>query len=99
MKTKRKDQTIEHERGATYARPTYAVYEHFVYGRGSVLAGQSGRRYVDGGFATPEEAKAKYPDAEILEGSTYQAPCLSHLPGDDDVNPHGDPDWDDYRNE
>lgn len=93
--------TIERERGQTYNRHTFAVYEEFTYPRGSILAGQSGRRYIDGGFETPEAAKAAHPEAQIIDGSTFQAPCLAHLP-DEDVTPGGYNDRDeadDYRNE
>jgi len=91
--------TIEQERGQTYSRPTFAVYAHFTYPRGSVLAGQDGRRYVDGGFPTPEAAKAEYPSAEIIDGSTYAAPSLNHLP-DCEPGSYNDPDEAaDYRNE
>lgn len=77
--------TIEMGRGATYRNSKFTVYEHGVYPRSSVLAGQSRRRWLDD-FDTLEEAKAAYPEADVLvDGSTYAEPDLSHLPDDDDV--------------
>jgi len=78
--------TIERERGETYSKATFAVYEHGTYGRSSVLAGRPKRIYRDGGFSTVEEAKAKYPNAKVLEWSTHipMAQMVSHLPDDSD---------------
>jgi hypothetical protein len=69
--------------GATYSNDKYTVYEISTYSRSSVLAGQQCRRWMDD-FETLEEAKAAYPDAELIEGTTYQEPDLSHLPDDTD---------------
>ena len=69
--------------GATYNSEEYGVYEYGRYGRGSVLAGQQKRMFLDS-FATLEEAKAAYPNAEYHEASGYQAPYLNHLPDDGD---------------
>lgn len=66
-------------RGATYVRPVYGVYEYGVYGRGSVLAGQTRRVFLDS-FATLDEAKAAYPGAFVVNGSGYAPPSLAHLP-------------------
>lgn len=90
--------TIEPERGETYRRTTFAVYSHSVYPRHSVLAGQPCRTYVDGGFTTIEDAQAKYPNAEVIHGSTHRsvASITAHLPGDDDVDPFGDHEPNDY---
>lgn len=74
--------TIERGRGATYATDRWTVYEHGTYERGSVLEGQSRRVWVDD-FDTLDEARAAYPDAEIITGSTYRPPSLNHLPGED----------------
>jgi len=80
MKT---DLTIERGRGATYASDRWTVYEHGTYGRDSALSGQSRRSWLDD-FETLEEAVTAYPEAQVIDGSTYRPPCLSHLPGDED---------------
>jgi hypothetical protein len=49
--------------GATYRDEDYGVYEYGVWGRGSVLAGQSRRTFIDS-LKTLEEAQAKYPKAQ-----------------------------------
>lgn len=77
--------TIEPKRGATYGpseEAPYAAYEYSTYGRGSVLAGQQRRVFLDDG--TLEELKAKYPKADVMAGSLYQPPSLNHLPDEDD---------------
>lgn len=81
-----KHKTIEREQGETYSRSTFAVYEHGVYPRTSVLAGQPSRRWVEGGFKTIEEAQAKYPDAKAIEGTTHRPvdEVVAHLPDDGD---------------
>lgn len=77
-------QTIEFGRGATYSNDKYTVYEHSVYPRHSVLAGQDRRVWLDD-FETLEEAQAAYPKAEVcVGGTTYRPPCLHHLPDDGD---------------
>lgn len=79
-----KDIRIEYpSAGMTYTRNEYGVYEYSEYPRSSVLAGQERRVYLDS-FATLEEAKAKYPAAEICDSSGYQPPYLNHLPDDED---------------
>jgi len=81
MKT---DIRIEYpSRGATYCDEEFGVYEYGRYGRGSVLAGQQKRTFLDS-FPTLEEARAAYPKAELSEGCGYQAPSLDHLPDDTD---------------
>ena len=45
------------------------VWEHGVYPRSSVLAGEDRRSWRDS-FKTVEEAKAAYPKAEVMEHST-----------------------------
>lgn len=89
--------TIERERGSTYRSNKWAVYGHGVYERGSVLEGKPSRSFIDGGFETPEEAKAKYPDAEIIEGTTHIpiSQMVAHLPDDDGSSEEAD----DYRDE
>lgn len=76
------DLTIERGRGATYSTDRWTVYEHGTYERGSVLEGQSRRVWLDD-FDSLEEAVVAYPDANVIEGSTYQRPSLNHLPGED----------------
>ncbi len=75
------DLTIERGRGATYSSDRWTVYEHGTYERGSVLAGQSRRIWLDD-FDTLEEAVIAYPDAVVSTCSTYQPPYLNHLPED-----------------
>jgi hypothetical protein len=77
------DQTIEQGRGETYASDRWTVYEHGVYDRDSVLSGQSRRSWLDD-FDTLEEAQKAYPEAVVCAFSTYSAPCLNHLPGEDE---------------
>lgn len=77
------DLTIERGRGATYASDRWTVYEHGEYERGSVLEGQSRRVWLDD-FETLEEAQKAYPEAVVCACSTYQPPCLNHLPGEDE---------------
>ncbi len=72
--------------GETYHRRTgYTVYEHGVYPRHSVLAGQPSRRWLDH-FDTLEAAKAAYPDAELIAGSTHIPldTVLAGIPDDTD---------------
>ena len=75
------DQTIERGRGMTYSTDRWTVYEHGIYGRDSVLSGQSRRSWLDD-FDTLEEAVIAYPDAVVCEFSTYEPPYLNHLPED-----------------
>lgn len=85
-------QTIEHaSHGATYAHAegTYTVYEISTYPRSSVLAGQQRRVFLDSfSEGTPEQnlaaARKAYPNAELISGTTYREPDLSHLPDDTD---------------
>lgn len=77
------DVRIEYpSRGATYCRNQYGVYAYGVYPKGSVLEGQTSRRFLDS-FDTLEEAKAKYPNADV-SGCCYQPPYLGHLPDSED---------------
>lgn len=90
--SKKKDQTVERERGETYHRGTFAIYEHGVYPRHSVLAGQPRRVFVEGGFKTVEDAQAKHPHARYIAGTTHRSvnSMTAHLP-DDDVEEDFDP--------
>lgn len=74
--------TIEMGRGATYANEKWTVYQHGIFPRSSVLAGQSRRMWIDD-FDTLEEAKAAFPEAKVLDGSTYRPPSLHHLLDDE----------------
>ena len=47
----------------------FDVYGHGVYGSCSVLCGQPRRAFLEG-FGTLEEAQAKYPEADVLAGSS-----------------------------
>jgi hypothetical protein len=71
--------TIELGRGETYANERWTVYGHSTYPRSSVLAGQHRRRWVDD-YDTLEAAKAAYPNAEVIGGTTYAPVNLNHLP-------------------
>ena len=76
--------TIEYpSRGATYNSPEYGVYEYSKYPRSSVLAGQTRRVFLDS-FATLEEARQAFPQAEVSAGCGFQEPSLSHLSDDGD---------------
>ena len=77
------DQTIERGRVETYSSDRWTVYEHGVYDRDSVLSGQSHRSWLDD-FDSLEEAQKAYPEAVVCAFSTYSAPCLNHLPGEDE---------------
>ena len=77
------DLTIERGRGMTYSSERWTVYEHGTYDRESVLSGQSRRIWLDD-FDTLEEAVIAYPNAVVCAFSTYSAPCLNHLPGEDE---------------
>ena len=75
----------------------FAVYQHGVYPRSSVLAGQPRRRLVES-FPTVEAAKAAHPTAEVCEHSTaIPAPMLPSTPPDwfdpDAAGEHWDEDY------
>ena len=74
--------TIELGRGATYESDEYTVYRHGEYPKYSVLAGQPMRTFVDS-FESLQEAMDAYPDAEVIEGSTYTEMNLDYLPDED----------------
>lgn len=78
-------QVIEQSsRGATYQNDadTFTVYHIGKYPRGSVLAGQQRRMWLDD-FETLAAAQSAYP-AATLSGCTYREPSLHHLPGSGD---------------
>ena len=87
MKDRITHYTIENGRGATYSNSKIVVYGHGTYPRGSVLAGQPLRKWIDS-FATIEEAKEKFPKAQVLVGvgTTYVDidSMVSHLPDEQD---------------
>jgi len=73
----------------------FAVYRYGVYPRGSVLAGQERRTFLDV-FESLYEAQASFPDASVLWSSDREghaerlAGAINALPGEDDADPHGD---------
>lgn len=73
--------------GATYRKPdgTFTVYEIGEYGSGSVLEGQQ-KRTFKGTYGSLEAAKDAFPQAELIQGTTYQEPDLGHLPYDPDYD-------------
>jgi len=90
--------------GATYhSNDGFTVYGHKTYGSNSVLEGQAQRCYLDH-FDTVEDAKANYPTAEVISGSTYQSVYISRTAPDwfdpDDAGEvWSDPDGDDLADE
>lgn len=77
-------------RGATYRHEDgFTVYGHGVYDRYSVLAGQDLRRF-EGHYPTLAEAKAAYPRAEVIDGTSYSPVSLSHLSDDEDYGDDGE---------
>lgn len=74
----------ENAYGATYRETGFTVYKLGVYPPSSVLAGQRQRVWMDN-FPTLAEAREAYPDAEYIEGSTYQDinSVVAHLPNEE----------------
>jgi hypothetical protein len=71
----------------------YAVYRHSIYESG-MLEGEPRREFLDG-FDTLEEAQEKYPEAELVHGSTYVDYVIPHVaPPDFDPADAGER-WDD----
>lgn len=82
--------TVEPSRGATYCEPgKFNVYGYSTYDRSSVLAGQTMRCYIQGGYDSVEAALKDYPTA-TPSGCRYQPPYLGHLPDPDGPDPLGD---------
>lgn len=83
--------------GETYSRPEFGVYQYDTYPRGSVLAGQQRRIFLDS-FKTEAEAIAAYPQATPGCGCGHISidAMTRHLPGDDDPDPFGDFDRNDW---
>ena len=59
-----------------------SVYEWGRYPRGSVLAGQTRKQYVDG-FDTVEQAQAAYPKADVSGYRESAYNTFDHLPDED----------------
>jgi len=57
----------------------WAVYEHSIYERGSVLEGMPRRRWLHA-FPTLNEAKQAYPKARVIEGTTRINPDPGPIP-------------------
>lgn len=74
----------------------FVVHAFGVYGRSSVLAGQSMKRSI-GHFDTMAEALAMYPEAESGHDLLDPGVSVAHLPGEDDPVAGGmyPDDWDD----
>lgn len=78
----------------------FAVYCYGVYPRGSVLAGQERRTFLDV-FETISDAKASFPGASVFSSSDREGHAerlsgfIQSLPGEDDADPTGD--WEDSR--
>jgi hypothetical protein len=68
-------------RGETYCDQVYGVYEYDTYPRGSVLAGDERRSFLDS-FESIEEARKAYPGADET-GCQFVHKNLNHLPGED----------------
>jgi hypothetical protein len=66
----------------------FSVYEFGTYPRGSVLAGQTRKRYV-AGFDDLPSAKAAHPAAEVADNVRSAHNTYDHLPGEDDPVPGG----------
>lgn len=85
------DQTIEMGRGATYRNTLYTVYEHSVYDDSSASypRGYPRRQWLDD-FETLADAKAAYPHAVVIEGSTYNPYAGGgEFADDDELNDDG----------
>lgn len=67
--------TIEPCQGETYLwdGKTYAAYENSVFPESSVLAGQPRRSFLDSSEEL-DALKAKFPKAEVSEGTSYVPP-------------------------
>lgn len=64
----------------------YSVYQFGTYEKGSVLAGQTRKRFLDG-FDTLEEAQEAYPEATV--GFRDAGNTFGHLPGSDCLDGQG----------
>ena len=79
-----KDLTIE-----PHTDGDVVVWEHGEYPRGSVLAGQTRRSWVEC-FSTVEEALKEYPKAEVRTSTTGDPFARIY---DDNPTPQTPPDW------
>jgi len=59
----------------------FTVYGWGFYERGSLLAGQQRKSFMDG-YATVAEALSAYPDADVQEGVVSANNSFGHLPGE-----------------
>ena len=66
----------------------YGVYGWGKYGKGSVLAGQPRKCYIES-YETIEAAQKKYPGAKMSSKWTEPQVNVNHLPGEDDPVPGG----------
>ncbi|MCB1053436.1 MAG: hypothetical protein KDC71_22730 [Acidobacteria bacterium] len=60
----------------------FAVYEYFTYASHSVLAGQTGSRFLDG-FDTLQEAITAYPKADRNDHRGWEPSQMSDFPPSD----------------
>jgi hypothetical protein len=81
-----RSERITYERGRGPGK-AYSVHSWGVYERGSVLAGQPRKRWLDS-FETEAEVLAAYPKATPNSRWTEPRVSLNHLPGT------GDGSWD-----
>lgn len=68
--------------------PQYHVYGWSTYPESSVLAGQAMKCWLDS-FDSIDEAKAKFPQAELSHALLEPRVSLNHLPGENDFVPGG----------
>lgn len=81
-KAKKEDIRIEFpSKGSTYYNESYGVYKYDVWPGHSVLAGQERRTYIKE-FHSLEEAKAEFPDAEVVDHSCFKPMAMSSLAPD-----------------
>ena len=81
-KAKKEDIRIEFpSKGATYYNESYGVYKYDVWSNHSVLAGQERRTYLKE-FDSLEEAKAEFPDAEVIDHSCFKPLVMSSVAPD-----------------
>jgi hypothetical protein len=57
--------------GATFCNEVFGVYQYDTYPRTSVLGGQPRRTWLDE-FPTLEEAKSKFPNARVVDGTCFK---------------------------
>lgn len=91
------ERCIEPAMGATYG-PRFegevAVYEYGEWPKGSILYGRTLRRFLDSG--TLEEMQAKFPDAQVMQGSGYVEDNFNDLSDSEEPDDWPEGDYDDY---